>query len=154
MIRRVLVAPAPLREIANVYSPILERAGYTIEHPARPNFGPEAQMTEAELLEQLPGCLGSLAGSEPYTRAVIARAAAAGLKVIARAGVGYDAIDLQADWFRNVGSVGLTAGASAPEILVQGVIEGLRRFDQIELTTLDGVAEDVRFRFPSELADT
>ena len=65
-----------------------------------------------------------------------------------------DAIDLQADWFRNVGSVGLTAGASAPEILVQGVIEGLRRFDQIELTTLDGVAEDVRFRFPSELADT
>jgi len=65
-----------------------------------------------------------------------------------------DANDLQASWFANVGSVGLTAGASAPEILVQGVIEGLRRFDQIELTTLDGVAEDVRFRFPSELADT
>src|SRR5580698_5402115 len=96
MIRRVLVGPAPLREIAHVYSPILERAGYTIEHPKRPNFGPEAQMTEAELLEQLPGCLGSLAGSEPYTRAVIAKAAASGLKVIARAGVGYDAIDLQA----------------------------------------------------------
>jgi D-3-phosphoglycerate dehydrogenase len=96
MTRRVLVAPAPMREIAHVYTPILERAGYTIEHPARANFGPEAQMTEAELLEQLPGCLGSLAGSEPYTRAVIAKAAAAGLKVIARAGVGYDAIDLQA----------------------------------------------------------
>jgi 4-hydroxy-3-methylbut-2-enyl diphosphate reductase len=65
-----------------------------------------------------------------------------------------DANDLQAEWFRNVGSVGLTAGASAPEILVRGVIEGLRQFDQIELTTLDGTAEDVRFRFPSELADT
>ena len=96
MKRRVLVGPAPLREISHVFSPILEQAGYTIEYPARPNFGPEAQMTEAELLEQLPGCLASLAGSEPYTRAVIAKAAAAGLKVIARAGVGYDAIDLQA----------------------------------------------------------
>jgi 4-hydroxy-3-methylbut-2-enyl diphosphate reductase len=65
-----------------------------------------------------------------------------------------DANDLQAAWFRNVGSVGLTAGASAPEILVRGVIEGLRQFDEIELSTLDGVAEDVRFRFPTELADT
>jgi phosphoglycerate dehydrogenase-like enzyme len=53
-------------------------------------------MTEAELLQQLPGCLASLAGSEPYTPAVIAAAAAKGLKVIARAGVGYDAIDLAA----------------------------------------------------------
>lgn len=65
-----------------------------------------------------------------------------------------DANDLQAAWFANVGSVGLTAGASAPEILVRGVIEGLRQFDEIELSTLDGVAEDVRFRFPTELADT
>ena len=65
-----------------------------------------------------------------------------------------DANDLQAAWFSNVGSVGLTAGASAPEILVRGVIEGLRQFDEIELSTLDGVAEDVRFRFPTELADT
>jgi phosphoglycerate dehydrogenase-like enzyme len=96
MTRRVLVAPAPLRDIVPVYGPILERAGYTIEHPARENFGPDAMMTEAELLEQLPGCVASLAGSEPYTPTVIARAAARGLKVIARAGVGYDAIDLQA----------------------------------------------------------
>jgi 4-hydroxy-3-methylbut-2-enyl diphosphate reductase len=64
-----------------------------------------------------------------------------------------DANDLQAEWFSNVRTVGLTAGASAPEILVQGVIEGLRQFDEIELITLDGVAEDVRFRFPAELAD-
>ncbi len=53
-------------------------------------------MSEEELLELLPGCVASLAGSEPYTRAVIAKAAPAGLKVIARAGVGYDAIDLEA----------------------------------------------------------
>lgn len=96
MSRRVLVGPAPLREIAHVYRPILEKAGYVIEHPARPGFGPADQMTEEEVLAQLPGCVASLAGSEPYTCAVIAKAAAAGLRVIARAGVGYDAIDVAA----------------------------------------------------------
>jgi phosphoglycerate dehydrogenase-like enzyme len=53
-------------------------------------------MTEHELAEVLPGCIASLAGSEPYTREVIAQAAAAGLKVIGRAGVGYDAVDVAA----------------------------------------------------------
>ena len=48
--------------------------------------------------------------------------------------------------------MGVTAGASAPEMLVQGVLDGLREFDEIEVTTLDGVAEDVRFRFPAEVA--
>ena len=46
-------------------------------------------------------------------------------------------------------SVGVTAGASAPEMLVQGVLDGLRRFGEIEISTQDGVAEDVRFRFPA-----
>jgi 4-hydroxy-3-methylbut-2-en-1-yl diphosphate reductase len=64
-----------------------------------------------------------------------------------------DADHLQAEWFVGVESVGLTAGASAPETLVQEVIDGLRQFGEVEVTTLDGVAEDVRFRFPAELAD-
>jgi 4-hydroxy-3-methylbut-2-enyl diphosphate reductase len=64
-----------------------------------------------------------------------------------------DASALREEWFTGVTSVGLTAGASAPETLVQGVIAGLRRFAEVEVTTLDGVAEDVRFRFPAELAD-
>jgi len=64
-----------------------------------------------------------------------------------------DASALRPEWFAGVGSVGLTAGASAPEMLVQGVIDGLRKFDEIEVSTLDGVAENVRFRFPAELAD-
>jgi phosphoglycerate dehydrogenase-like enzyme len=93
---RVLVAPAPLKEIEHTYGPILHSAGYDIDYPPRRDFHTEVQMTEEELLAQLPGCVGSLAGSEPYTRAVIAAAAPKGLKVIARAGVGYDAIDLQA----------------------------------------------------------
>ena len=64
-----------------------------------------------------------------------------------------DAGDLKAEWFGGIASVGVTAGASAPEQLVQGVLDGLRRFDEIEVSTLDGVEENVRFRFPAELAD-
>jgi 4-hydroxy-3-methylbut-2-enyl diphosphate reductase len=64
-----------------------------------------------------------------------------------------DAEALQPEWFVGVRSVGVTAGASAPEMLVQGVLDGLRRFDEIEVSTMTGVAEDVRFRFPAELAD-
>ena len=69
-----------------------------------------------------------------------------------------DADALDPAWFATIGpdavmSVGVTAGASAPEMLVQGVIEGLRRFGEVEVSTLPGVAEDVRFRFPAQLAD-
>jgi 4-hydroxy-3-methylbut-2-enyl diphosphate reductase len=64
-----------------------------------------------------------------------------------------DASHLRAEWFTGIGSVGLTAGASAPELLVRGVIDGLRAFGPVEVSTLDGVAEDVKFRFPAELAD-
>ena len=64
-----------------------------------------------------------------------------------------DASALRPEWFAGVASVGLTAGASAPETLVQGVLEGLRLFGEIDISTLEGVAEDVRFRFPAQLAD-
>jgi 4-hydroxy-3-methylbut-2-en-1-yl diphosphate reductase len=64
-----------------------------------------------------------------------------------------DAEALRAEWFENVSSVGVTAGASAPETLVQGVVEGLKQFDEIDIHLQDGVLEDVRFRFPAELAD-
>jgi len=47
--------------------------------------------------------------------------------------------------------VGLTAGASAPEILVEGVLEALRSLGPVELTTLPGVAEDIEFKLPAEL---
>jgi 4-hydroxy-3-methylbut-2-en-1-yl diphosphate reductase len=64
-----------------------------------------------------------------------------------------DAAALRAEWFAGVESIGVTAGASAPEMLVQGVLEGLRQFGEIYISTLAGVAEDVRFRFPAQLAD-
>jgi len=64
-----------------------------------------------------------------------------------------DAADLRPEWLEGVASIGVTAGASAPETLVQGVLQGLRRFAEIDISTLHGVAENVRFRFPAELAD-
>ena len=64
-----------------------------------------------------------------------------------------DASHLRREWFEGVATVGVTAGASAPELLVQGVIDGLRAFDEVEVGLMDGVQEDVKFRFPAELAD-
>jgi 4-hydroxy-3-methylbut-2-enyl diphosphate reductase len=63
-----------------------------------------------------------------------------------------DADSLQAAWFDDVSVIGLTAGASAPETLVQGVLDGIRRFTALDVSTLPGVAEDVKFRFPAEVS--
>ncbi|HUW79530.1 MAG TPA: 4-hydroxy-3-methylbut-2-enyl diphosphate reductase, partial [Acidocella sp.] len=59
-----------------------------------------------------------------------------------------DASHLQASWFEGIRTVGLTAGASAPEILVQGVLEGLRQFGRVEIELLAGTPEDVKFKLP------
>lgn len=64
-----------------------------------------------------------------------------------------DAGHLQPEWFNGVSSVGLTAGASAPEVLVQGVIEGLRRFGDVKIELLAGTPEDVKFKLPAEVAE-
>src|SRR5439155_11278423 len=58
------------------------------------------QMVEPELYQFLPGIKASLAGSEPYTRAVLE--AHPDLKVIARVGVGYDAVDIPAATERGI----------------------------------------------------
>ncbi len=63
-----------------------------------------------------------------------------------------DASALQPEWFAGIATVGLTAGASAPEMLVQGVLEGLRRMQDVQVSLLPGVAEDVKFKFPAELS--
>ncbi|CAG4903851.1 unnamed protein product [Acidocella sp. C78] len=64
-----------------------------------------------------------------------------------------DASHLDPSWFEGVRSVGLTAGASAPEVLVKGVIDGLRKFGPVEIDTLAGTPEDVRFKLPAEVSD-
>ncbi len=46
---------------------------------------------------------------------------------------------------------GVTAGASAPDILVDDVLEALCSLGPVHLTTLPGVAEDIEFKLPAEL---
>ena len=54
-------------------------------------------------------------------------------------------------WFVGVESVGLTAGASAPEELVNEVLDRLAQFGPIEVTNLEGIEENVRFKLPEVL---
>jgi 4-hydroxy-3-methylbut-2-en-1-yl diphosphate reductase len=61
--------------------------------------------------------------------------------------------DLQASWFEGKHSVGLTAGASAPDILVQQVIQRLRALGAVSVRKLSGVQETVQFPLPLGLGD-
>jgi len=63
------------------------------------------------------------------------------------------ATDLLPQWFEGRHRVGLTAGASAPDILVQQVIERLRELGAISVRRLPGVQEDVEFPLPLGLGD-
>ena len=63
-----------------------------------------------------------------------------------------DANSLDPSWLDGVSSVGVTAGASAPEELVQGLIQRLADFGEVELHELDGVDESIIFKLPPELA--
>jgi 4-hydroxy-3-methylbut-2-enyl diphosphate reductase len=61
--------------------------------------------------------------------------------------------DLRAQWFEGRGRVGLTAGASAPDILVQQVIARLRELGALSVRRLPGVQEHVEFPLPMGLGD-
>jgi 4-hydroxy-3-methylbut-2-enyl diphosphate reductase len=64
-----------------------------------------------------------------------------------------DAAALDPAWLEGKQSIGITAGASAPDKLVSELIETLRQYGEIEVSALPGVDENVRFRLPSELTD-
>ncbi|WP_111977829.1 4-hydroxy-3-methylbut-2-enyl diphosphate reductase [Algibacillus agarilyticus] len=59
--------------------------------------------------------------------------------------------DIQTAWFENAKGVGVTAGASAPEILVQQVIERLKSFGGVNVAETQGIEENVVFALPVEL---
>ncbi len=61
--------------------------------------------------------------------------------------------DLQAEWFEGRSRVGLTAGASAPDVLVQAVIQRLRGLGATSVRKMDGVVEHIRFPLPMGLGD-
>lgn len=59
--------------------------------------------------------------------------------------------DINPDWLRDVDTIGLTAGASAPDVLVQQVISRLQELGADEISQLEGREENIIFEVPKEL---
>ena len=59
--------------------------------------------------------------------------------------------ELQADWFIGCQRVGLTAGASAPEILVRAVIDRIKALGAVSVRKMEGIQETVKFPLPKGL---
>lgn len=86
---KVLIAPTTLAGVDASFVHLLEDAGLELVYHGLP-----AQLNEAQLLDALTGVEASLAGSEPYTPRVFQ--AHPQLKVVARVGVGYDGVNVEA----------------------------------------------------------
>ena len=59
--------------------------------------------------------------------------------------------ELQPEWFENVTRVGLTAGASAPEVLVRQVIDRIKALGAVAVRRMEGIEETVKFPLPKGL---
>jgi 4-hydroxy-3-methylbut-2-enyl diphosphate reductase len=59
--------------------------------------------------------------------------------------------DIDKSWLDDAQSIGLSSGASTPEILVQRVVEYLKSRGEAEISTLQVAREDVTFRLPPQL---
>jgi 4-hydroxy-3-methylbut-2-enyl diphosphate reductase len=64
-----------------------------------------------------------------------------------------DGSELDPAWVAGAAVVGITAGASAPEAMVEHVIGALRALGPVEVSTMDGIEEHIEFRLPRALAD-
>ncbi len=64
-----------------------------------------------------------------------------------------DAPCLDLDWLDGVSTIGITAGASAPEELVDELLEKLKQFGEISLEMVSGVEENIQFKLPPELIE-
>lgn len=65
-----------------------------------------------------------------------------------------DASEFDPDWIGSANIVGVTAGASAPEELVQGLIDRLRDYGDVSVEKQNGVEENVVFKLPREITDS
>ncbi len=64
-----------------------------------------------------------------------------------------DAAAIHPEWLDGASTVGITAGASAPEVLVENVIAHLRDLRPSEVRRLEGITENTRFKLPPEVTD-
>ena len=63
-----------------------------------------------------------------------------------------NADDVQAEWFTNTKKIGVTAGASAPEVLVESVLNRIKELGASSVSVLEGVEESVKFPLPKGLS--
>lgn len=124
---KVLVAVVHLQGRGHLLKP-LEEAGLELVWNPHPR-----PLREDELIELLPGCTATIAGQEPYTERVLA--AAPELRVIARLGVGYDAVDLAAATRRGV-AVAMAFGSNHEPVadhafaLMAALAHAIPRYDR------------------------
>jgi D-3-phosphoglycerate dehydrogenase / 2-oxoglutarate reductase len=101
---KVLLATPTLAGLGGPFLDLLRDAGFEAVYPRH-----RRPLTEEELLSELAGAAACIAGFEPYTRRVIQSCPE--LRVIARNGVGYDAVDVAAATERGI-AVTITPGAN------------------------------------------
>ncbi|MGD9646393.1 MAG: phosphoglycerate dehydrogenase [Pirellulales bacterium] len=119
---RVLVFPFMLHNAPGPYRDALEAAGLEVVYPVD---GTAALADPAALAREIEGVDAALAGMEPFTRDVLAGSR---LRVIARMGVGYDAIDVPAATDRRI-AVCITPGTNEVSVAEQalGLLFGVYR---------------------------
>ena len=63
------------------------------------------------------------------------------------------AVDIDPTWLNGVKNIGITAGASAPEVLVEGVIAKIKELaeEPVEVKGMDGIKEHIQFALPKEV---
>jgi 4-hydroxy-3-methylbut-2-enyl diphosphate reductase len=64
-----------------------------------------------------------------------------------------DASQIDPEWLAGNNTIGVTAGASAPDVLVEDVIAALASLEPLEIKALQGVEEKITFRLPPELLE-
>jgi D-3-phosphoglycerate dehydrogenase / 2-oxoglutarate reductase len=101
----VLVCQPLLFEKSGAYGQILESAGFEIRFPRKGG----SVLSAAALQTELDGVTATIASTEPYTPAILARAES--LRVISRTGVGYDSVDVAAATARSI-AVACTPGVN------------------------------------------
>ena len=57
--------------------------------------------------------------------------------------------DINKKWLKDVKTVGITAGASAPEAVVMEVVDKLKKIENSNVTVMDGIKEKVEFKLPA-----
>ena len=125
----------------------LAAAGYTVTH--------DSDRTDAKVV--VINTCGFIGDAKQESIDMILRAAAAKqagridrLFVVGCLSERY-ADELRPEWFTGAARVGLTAGASAPEILVRQVIERIKALGAVSVRTMDGIEETIKFPLPKGL---